>query len=247
MKPIIFILFPFSLVALLLSEEPIAVLVQSTEQVSRCVSDDCDSIAHGSLLYKNDIIITSKDSFTKIRFLDNGLDIMLYDKSKLIISGNRIEQGFRESIMVSYGNAFVSTNGSNNTIETPHLSLSNQIPSSIYLTIDNNNNEKVYIISGEVESKKNSFLGQDTSRGSGSLISFNKAVSFSNSPRRVVKSIINNQISHNAYIPAEILKEYNLISSVGKLQTESGTITIPLRSASGEFKNLIIEYYVNEK
>ena len=81
-----------------------------------------------------------------------------------------------------------------------------------------------------------------------SLILFNnKSVTFSSSPRRVVKSIINNQILHNVDIPAEILKEYSLISSVGELQPEQGMITIPLRSSSGEFKSLIIEYYINEK
>ena len=242
------IIITFLMICLPLSEEPIAILIQATGNTSRCISDDCDSIYPGSLLFKNDAIVTSKDSFTKIRFLENSLDIMVYDKSKIIINGNRKEQEFEESIMVSYGNAFVGTVGSKNTIETPHISLSNNVPSSIYITIDKNNNEKVYIISGEVVSNENSFLDEDTSVYGGSLVLFNnKSVTFSNSPRRVVKSIINNQISHNVDISADILKEYNLISSVGKLQSKSGMITIPLRSSSGEFKNLIIEYYINEK
>jgi len=248
MKSIIIILFPLLMISLSLSEEPIAILIQATGHTSRCISDDCDSIYPGSLLFKNDALVTSKGSFSKIRFLENGMDVMVYDKSKLIINGAREEEGFEESIMVSYGNVFVGTGGSKNTIKTPHISLSNKIPSSMYITIDKNNNEKVYIISGEVILKENSFFDEDTLVYGGSLILFNnKSVTFSSSPRRVVKSIINNQILHNVDIAAEILKEYNLISSVGKLQSESGMITIPLRSSSGEFKNLIIEYYINEK
>ena len=119
---------------------------------------------------------------------------------------------------------------------------------SMAWVICKNNNEKVYIISGEVVLRESSFFDEDTLVYGGSLILFNnKSVTFSSSPRRVVKSIINNQILHNVDIPAEILKEYSLISSVGELQPEQGMITIPLRSSSGEFKSLIIEYYINEK
>ena len=248
MKSIIIILYPLLITSLSLSEEPIAILIQATGHTSRCMSDDCDSVYPGSLLFKDDALVTSKDSFTKIRFLENSMDVMVYDKSKLIINGSRKEEGFEESIMVSYGNVFVGSVGSKNTIETPHISLSNYIPSTIYITIDKNNNEKVYMISGEVVLRESGFFDADTLVYGGSLILFNnKSVTFSSSPRRVVKSIINNQILHNVDIPAEILKEYSLISSVGELQPEPGMITIPLRSSSGEFKSLIIEYYINEK
>ena len=124
---------------------------------------------------------------TALQLAKNGFNI--------IINGSRKDEGFEESIMVSYGNVFVGSGGSKNTIETPHISLSSHIPSTMYITIDKNNNEKVYIISGEVVLRESSFFDEDTLVYGGSLILFNnKSITFSSSPRRVVKSIINNQI-----------------------------------------------------
>tara|TARA_B100000945_G_scaffold300195_1_gene281654 strand:+ start:253 stop:993 length:741 start_codon:yes stop_codon:yes gene_type:complete len=246
MKLVINIIVFLSLCSLSIPTVPIAILAQATSDVRRCISNDCNTISQGALLFPNDIVITSKNSFSKVRFLDSDIDINLHDNSKMIINGNRNNDILEKSIMFSYGKFFIATFDSGNIIQTPHLSLLDKAPSILYINIDGKNNETVHVINGELYVEENSFIENSTTVSQESMIMFNKTVSFPKSPKRIVKSILSNEILFNENISSDILKRYNLLSKTVQIN-ESGTILIPIRSTDGDFKNLIIEYYVDKK
>tara|TARA_B100001996_G_scaffold346691_1_gene303787 strand:- start:3051 stop:3719 length:669 start_codon:yes stop_codon:yes gene_type:complete len=160
MKKTLVILLFFNL---LLSSSKVAVAIKIKGKVSLFSSQDKSktSLKPGTPLNDKDKIMTDKDSFAAIMYLDDKSVVKMLSNSDLIIIGERSKKGISKSLDISYGKItanIAKQKGNEFRIATP-TSVASVKGTELAITSDPSNGDSFTLLEGLIE-VTNSITGE---------------------------------------------------------------------------------------
>ena len=160
MKKILIIILFFNL---LLSSSKVAIAIKIKGKVSLVSSKDKNktSLKPGTPLNDKDKIMTDKDSFAAIMYLDDKSVVKVLSKSDLIIIGERSKKGINKSLEISYGKItanIAKQKGNDFRIATP-TSVASVKGTELAITSDPSNGDSFTLLEGLIE-VTNSITGE---------------------------------------------------------------------------------------
>tara|TARA_B100001250_G_scaffold258530_1_gene222574 strand:- start:551 stop:1219 length:669 start_codon:yes stop_codon:yes gene_type:complete len=148
---------------LLLSSSKVAIAIKIKGKVSLVSSQDKNktSLKPGTPLNDKDKVMTDKDSFAAIMYLDDKSVVKVLSKSDLIIIGERSKKGINKSLDISYGKItanIAKQKGNDFRIATP-TSVASVKGTELAIISDPSNGDSFTLLEGLIE-VTNSITGE---------------------------------------------------------------------------------------